>query len=1621
MQSQQPDSASSRSGYKPAPMDYLNGPPRPLSGTPRLPTPSSSSSTRDSEPLNGFPGSPSYPQSQSNSASANVSSAASAGATPTFVSADSAARWAAIEAAIELREKAATFARRTPLSPGHAATAAAVDAMLNNTSSIDGNTLGDSSLGDSLADTGGDSAAHTAGDALLQTYHRPAVASASSVSTNTFNTTDGSLRIERNPYILSESDDFMLPLDTLTLNSNNSKSVNNNDTNRPASNINRACDGERGARGAYNGEPVTASDREHATDRERGVVLSRAVPSALQKLTDAGVDIVAAAHASNERLRTVMSQSQAQPQPNPQQAQLTSQAESSQLVAQPASADKNSNRDSASAGEGADAGVVVGQVVTAICDGNSFNTANSSLAATGSTSLAAASSSTSGTKVARTFLKANLAATSPRTSDPVTAAIAAAATTTTATTSGVINDTNAGSGTASLGIGATTSVNKLYTSPEVVALDLGLSSNSTSTTGARAKPEGLQPSFGAIVPVKASRLPRRVPPSVTATATATATGTATAAANSTNIDGSNNSNSNNSNSDNSNNGTCGLSVSAFVPGGITTKSAPNSGNASAVSGSNATTANVSTQNVSGGSPVVKPHPPAHLRPRPPQSPPHHTSVSTSAANVSTSGTGVSVLPRGAAGTRVILQPRTQPQPQSATAATAAASSTLTTTSTAAASTATTKLKKFATATSQDVNTLAATDEAATESNNETAAAAAAATAAVTAAAAAEARALEEDGHRERARAAAARAQAERMARAMATAAEEEEERVKARERRAHMATQPVTTTTAATTAASATSANSNVTANGVKVRDRKTGAVAAVAHPNNTNGSIRALSQQEKQHQTGVVGLQPRLQPHQQHQQQQTPVQQPKQQPRAGHASNTFTRPQPQQSVFTANHRPLNNNPCNNPNTATNTHNNSNNNNCRDDAASPSPHRDRSAARCSPSRSSNGGGEDGPHSDGAAGSDTEGETETQAMYRDLWEQERESRRAAERAAIRKAAARQQRRNSHSSGSNGGGGRHGRRHESTGDSGADSVSDSLAAGAHNTTASHNRAGATADADAQKGNTSAGSSLNSNSRSSGATAGSPSANNAVSADEEAEIDRKKALFRAWSENKEREHSLRQKQEQQQEQQSDGSRKGAFSNDTADSVSTPATGNFTHASHSNNNNNNHAKPQQQKHCGGSDSYGADSAKSSSNAGAQCGDDPKAAYREWEKRKLAELEKCRSRPQSASTPFTSSAANGGSVAAPSEAAAAAAAAAVAAGAGLAAAAAAAAAAAVAEGAPLPETFFTSPNPNANANSTTSSSTNASSSSSSSSSSQSEAANAARFAYARGKAANSSSGASAHANAASSPEKYFQSNASTNGRRNGANASSTNNANASSSTSTNSRTGTGAGAGAGASASKGAAHNRFDDHTAGPSGIPASSEAFYDKVYGAGASSSRGGANGAWGSFGNFRNSNRQNSGAGAGAGPSSGTGFSYAGFGNAGLDAWRAGEAKKREQFEVAEASWARFELLAAAAGAAGAGASASATTAAAGAGVTTARGGAAGRQLRLSEVPWPRDKFDLTLSTWTGEERKSQFRRLMLRWHPDKWMQAYGGVIVAEEREAAMERVTEVAKLINTLRNA
>ena len=73
---------------------------------------------------------------------------------------------------------------------------------------------------------------------------------------------------------------------------------------------------------------------------------------------------------------------------------------------------------------------------------------------------------------------------------------------------------------------------------------------------------------------------------------------------------------------------------------------------------------------------------------------------------------------------------------------------------------------------------------------------------------------------------------------------------------------------------------------------------------------------------------------------------------------------------------------------------------------------------------------------------------------------------------------------------------------------------------------------------------------------------------------------------------------------------------------------------------------------------------------------------------------------------------------------------------------------------------------------------------------------------------------------------------------------------------------------------------------------------------------------------------------------------------------------------------------------------------------------------------DVPWPTLQaatLGLDPARANADERKKAFRLQSLRWHPDKFVQAYGSRLDPDHREAILKRVTEVSQEINALYQA
>ncbi|EOD25581.1 hypothetical protein EMIHUDRAFT_115394 [Emiliania huxleyi CCMP1516] len=78
------------------------------------------------------------------------------------------------------------------------------------------------------------------------------------------------------------------------------------------------------------------------------------------------------------------------------------------------------------------------------------------------------------------------------------------------------------------------------------------------------------------------------------------------------------------------------------------------------------------------------------------------------------------------------------------------------------------------------------------------------------------------------------------------------------------------------------------------------------------------------------------------------------------------------------------------------------------------------------------------------------------------------------------------------------------------------------------------------------------------------------------------------------------------------------------------------------------------------------------------------------------------------------------------------------------------------------------------------------------------------------------------------------------------------------------------------------------------------------------------------------------------------------------------------------------------------------------------------ARGQEICMRDVPWPSlDAASLRLGPRQSEaERKSAYRTLSLRWHPDRFVQAFGAKLRADEREGILQKVTEVSQTINAM---
>ena len=62
---------------------------------------------------------------------------------------------------------------------------------------------------------------------------------------------------------------------------------------------------------------------------------------------------------------------------------------------------------------------------------------------------------------------------------------------------------------------------------------------------------------------------------------------------------------------------------------------------------------------------------------------------------------------------------------------------------------------------------------------------------------------------------------------------------------------------------------------------------------------------------------------------------------------------------------------------------------------------------------------------------------------------------------------------------------------------------------------------------------------------------------------------------------------------------------------------------------------------------------------------------------------------------------------------------------------------------------------------------------------------------------------------------------------------------------------------------------------------------------------------------------------------------------------------------------------------------------------------------------------DAASLGLDTrcFSAAERRQAYRAASLRWHPDRFLQAFGNALCDDEREAILQRVTQVSQAVNS----
>ena len=67
-----------------------------------------------------------------------------------------------------------------------------------------------------------------------------------------------------------------------------------------------------------------------------------------------------------------------------------------------------------------------------------------------------------------------------------------------------------------------------------------------------------------------------------------------------------------------------------------------------------------------------------------------------------------------------------------------------------------------------------------------------------------------------------------------------------------------------------------------------------------------------------------------------------------------------------------------------------------------------------------------------------------------------------------------------------------------------------------------------------------------------------------------------------------------------------------------------------------------------------------------------------------------------------------------------------------------------------------------------------------------------------------------------------------------------------------------------------------------------------------------------------------------------------------------------------------------------------------------------------IRIEDVPFP-DRSTLVLEA----RRKDDYKKLALRWHPDKWSQRYGAQLCKADEANIMDRVKETFQTISSAR--